>query len=229
MIIGISGKKQTGKDEAGRIINNLCNDKFKVVKFADKLKDVLCVLTGCTREQLEDEDFKNKQLPECWNAYVLESADEYGVYTNYYSSKKELDKAEELLRYDGNYNIISCKDNTPITYRQALQQIGTNLFRDRFHPNTWINATLSNIKNYEDIIITDVRFLNEIDTIKNLGGIVVRIERETVLKDSHSSEMMLNDYNKWNYVINNNGTLRDLEDEIAGFLYCNVKGLLTLK
>jgi hypothetical protein len=35
---------------------------YEVVSFADKLKDITCVLSGCTREQLEDYDFKEKEL-----------------------------------------------------------------------------------------------------------------------------------------------------------------------
>ena len=31
---------------------------WQIVKFADKLKDVVCIILGCTREQLEDEEFK---------------------------------------------------------------------------------------------------------------------------------------------------------------------------
>ena len=82
-IIGISGKKQSGKDTVGRIIQIITdsphfndeavvefinkpaiNPKFEVKKFADKLKDIHCLLFGCTREQLEDEDFKNTELGE---------------------------------------------------------------------------------------------------------------------------------------------------------------------
>ena len=47
---------------------------YKVVSFADKLKDVTCVLSGCTREDLEDYYFKESVLvpdhlkPYCGNA-----------------------------------------------------------------------------------------------------------------------------------------------------------------
>ena len=37
---------------------------FKIKKFADKLKDIVCLLIGCTREQLEDESIKSLSLQE---------------------------------------------------------------------------------------------------------------------------------------------------------------------
>lgn len=96
-IIGISGKKNSGKDTVGNIIQYLTAEQelkskydyeinfdhtiidflegrspysydniFKNKKFADKLKDIVCLLIGCTREQLEDEDFKKKTMEDLY-------------------------------------------------------------------------------------------------------------------------------------------------------------------
>ena len=40
--------------------------EYQIKKFADKLKDMVCILLGCTREQLEDREFKEKDLGEEW-------------------------------------------------------------------------------------------------------------------------------------------------------------------
>lgn len=92
MIIGINGKIGSGKDTVGKIIqfitynkhrelkgfdtmsfSDFCIDynlhnrsNWKIKKFADKLKDIVCLLIGCTREQLEDHEFKEKELGEEW-------------------------------------------------------------------------------------------------------------------------------------------------------------------
>ena len=60
MIIAICGHKFSGKSTVARLLHNATG--YEVVSFADKLKDITCVLSGCTREQLEDYDFKETQL-----------------------------------------------------------------------------------------------------------------------------------------------------------------------
>ena len=44
---------------------------WKIVKFADKLKDIVCLLIGCTRQQLECREFKEKELGEEWGVWKV--------------------------------------------------------------------------------------------------------------------------------------------------------------
>ena len=60
MLIGITGQKFSGKSTVAKMLSEMLG--YKVVSFADKLKDVTCVLSGCTREQLEDYEFKECEL-----------------------------------------------------------------------------------------------------------------------------------------------------------------------
>ena len=60
MLIGITGQKFSGKSTVARLLHNATG--YPVVSFADKLKDITCVLSGCTREDLEDYDFKERHL-----------------------------------------------------------------------------------------------------------------------------------------------------------------------
>lgn len=65
-----------------------------------------------------------------------------------------------------------------ITPRWVLQQWGTEVCRKAFHDDIWI-ASLENrlLKTKDDIVISDVRFPNEIAAIHKAGGLVVRIKR----------------------------------------------------
>jgi hypothetical protein len=65
-----------------------------------------------------------------------------------------------------------------ITPRLMLQLWGTEVCRNGFHDDIWI-ASLENKmrKTGDNIVISDVRFPNEITAIHNAGGIVVRIKR----------------------------------------------------
>ena len=80
-----------------------------------------------------------------------------------------------------------------MTYREALQRIGTEVMRDSLDKDIWIRS-LDVRTEHQNIIIDDVRFENEVDWIRSKGGIVLRIEpaEGSVVKGqvwrSHESE-----------------------------------------
>ncbi len=65
-----------------------------------------------------------------------------------------------------------------LTPRWVLQYWGTDVCRNHFHDDIWI-ASLENKmrKTTDNIVISDVRFPNEIKAIHNAGGLVIRIKR----------------------------------------------------
>ena len=68
MLIGITGHKFSGKSTVARLLHNATG--YPVVSFADKLKDITCVLSGCTRDDLENYEFKeNKLVPDYLRPY----------------------------------------------------------------------------------------------------------------------------------------------------------------
>jgi len=69
-------------------------------------------------------------------------------------------------------------DMPNLTPRWVLQYWGTEVLRGAFHDEIWI-ASLENKmrKTRDNIVISDVRFPNEISAIKNAGGMVIRIKR----------------------------------------------------
>lgn len=72
-------------------------------------------------------------------------------------------------------NRLGIPDLTP---RWILQYWGTEVCRNNFHDDIWI-ASLENKmrKTKDNIVISDVRFPNEIKAIQNVGGRVIRIRR----------------------------------------------------
>lgn len=207
MLISFSGRAQSGKDTSGSIAQILLNSpqlnnegvknflkknisatespyysNWVIKKFADKLKDMVCLLLGCTREQLEDEKFKNSTLPEVWWYYNLGGLPNKIVPRGYFpnSGDNEMCEKRYLVR------------PTP---RLFLQLIGTEGGRNLIHPNVWVNSTFAdyrpvNLDNIEvgesstnvycimpDWILTDMRFPNEAEAIKERGGLLIRIER----------------------------------------------------
>lgn len=254
MVIGISGKIGTGKDTVGKIIQNLTafgddlsprqilhtyeltgnfpinpiENTFEIKKFAAKLKQIVCILTGCTMDDLENQEFKSKQLPDAWWTYK-------GFDNGKFKPKSTQDLSEEDL----NMFIIHSRINMP-TYRWLLQVIGTESMREIVGENVWVNALFSDYtakyfpsswppaqtnleysrnQGYPDWIITDVRFPNELKAIKDRGGITIRLNRNVRQSglDTHPSETAL-DKAKFDYVIDNSGSVLDLIIKVENIL-----------
>jgi hypothetical protein len=71
----------------------------------------------------------------------------------------------------------SAKLGRRMSPRLALQLLGTECGRGVFGQNLWTSSLVSRIDQKKNYVITDVRFPNEIDTIKSLGGKIVVVKR----------------------------------------------------
>lgn len=69
-------------------------------------------------------------------------------------------------------------DMPTLTPRWVLQYWGTEVCRKTFHDDIWI-ASLENKlrKSGDNIVVSDVRFPNEIKAIRNLGGKILWVKR----------------------------------------------------
>ena len=126
------------------------------------------------------------------------------------------------------------KFGRPFTPREALQKMGTEVGRDIFHEDFWVFQLEKRISYHDDaIVITDVRFPNEIEWIRSIGGKVYEIQRGNnpnwykllaatcPTKDRDYRWSMMNDYgvhpSEWSWIgcpidgkIKNDGTIEDL-------------------
>ena len=72
-------------------------------------------------------------------------------------------------------NRLGLPDLTP---RWILQFWGTEVCRKSFHDDIWIASVENKLRNSKDnVVISDCRFPNEIQSIKNAGGLVIRVSR----------------------------------------------------
>lgn len=102
--------------------------------------------------------------------------------------------------------------------RVLLQTVGQGA-RDVLSDNVWVDAALGGCLP-EDVVVTDLRYPNEARRIKDLGGLIVRIERPGIgPANNHSSEIAMASW-RFDLLIQNDGTLDDLKREalqIASF------------
>jgi len=98
--------------------------------------------------------------------------------------------------------------------RRWMQVVGTNCVRRVLGNDIWANATFDSMYMDKNYVITDVRFVNEADGIRNRGGKVFRIVRNGVgPANNHVSETALDDYS-YDGFIHNDGTLEEFHDSV---------------
>lgn len=111
---------------------------------------------------------------------------------------------------DYGWDVAKSKDEA----RRLLQVFGTEVGREMFGGNFWIDQAFKQIDPAANVVIADVRFPNEADAIKARGGTVIRINRHNLSAvNSHKSEHAMDNY-MFNHVIYNDGTLDDLADNV---------------
>ena len=124
-----------------------------------------------------------------------------------------------------------------LTPRWVLQYWGTEVMRRGFHDDIWIASIENKIRNSSDnVVISDCRFPNEIASIHNSGGLIIRTCRgpdpewfdlaiqenlqkseqakwELIRYKVHASETAWVGTN-FDYVLDNNGTMDDLYAQV---------------
>jgi hypothetical protein len=94
--------------------------------------------------------------------------------------------------------------------RELLQRFGTEVGREMFGDNIWIDYLFDRLPDGAKIVIPDVRYPNEADAIINLGGALWRVERDGVQAvNDHISDSALDDYPFMN-IVYNCGTIEEL-------------------
>ena len=199
MIIGLVGFIGSGKDTvASRFISYGCIKD----SFAAPLKDACAAIFGWPRALLEGDTVESREFRETPDMFW---ARKLGI------------------------------DN--FTPRLALQLVGTDVLRNHFHQDIWLSSLeyRFRIKNSDqNVVISDARFRNELELIKSLNGIVVWVQRgelplwfddavkanegnaiarkimQTRWRDVHESEWNLAVF-PIDYIINNNGSMEDLD------------------
>jgi len=125
-----------------------------------------------------------------------------------------------------------------VTPRYILQLMGTEAGRDVFGKDIWVSTLEKRISGIENVVISDVRFPNEIEFIRKMHGMVIRVARgpdpkwfDTALNhnrgikyDMHSSypEVHISEWawigTSFDWILSNNGTKVELESDVKHML-----------
>lgn len=203
------------------------NKDWQIKKFAYAVKQVASIFTGIPIEDFEKEDVKNSNLDISWSKLYCKTC---GSYENNPCNRLCNDCSEILVL-------------KPMTIGEFIKTI-----EEETYPYVWVNALMNQYKNnsyqvldvggqdtvyvdnYPNWIITDLRFPNEAKAVKDRKGIIIRVNstfikysdgsyraRNPMMGDNHPSETALDNY-KFDYTIDNNGTIEELVDKVKQIL-----------
>lgn len=145
---------------------------------------------------------------------------------NYYKNKKciQISYAFYLKNYVKNiYDWSGSEEDKP---RELLQKIGIDLIKNKIDSNLLIRRVCEDIKVYsyfyDIIIITDARLKDEIEIPKRLFNNVVTIRIDSIYYDkkmtieqmNHITETNLDNYDKFDYIINDFDKLEEILSKI---------------
>jgi hypothetical protein len=218
MIIGVSGRKQSGKSTVGNLVYSFFMSQLDMSEKIFLSESGEIIITDLYGEKAYEGIFDPHNTAS--NDFLMSKA-----FTSLNKSIKIYNFADTLkkdicinilgLDYNQCYGSDEEKnqkthlvlDNKNLSAREVMQFIGTDIFRSMY-TNVWVDATLKKIIK-EDIpvaIVTDCRFPNEVEAIKENGGKVIRLTRDPFHSD-HISESILDkenyDWSNFDYVVDN--------------------------
>lgn len=206
MILGFAGKAASGKTTAAHHLSPLLDGETIIVPMAMVLRE-------------EVESFL-RQVDVADHIPLVYGSQEDKVCTFYIDQ----DKAQEACPLWGDFvrlnaNIQDCPGQTALTVRLILQWWGTE-YRRAQDPDYWTKAWEQKVRHFDlqsiTVLVDDVRFMNELRTIKALGGRIVKIDRPGFsAAGNHASETSLDGYGDWDGVILNDGSLEEFKERVG--------------
>lgn len=188
-------------------VNDIAPSFVKLYGYADGLKHIVCDLFNLNVADAFGSDVdKNKPTHICWENMP-------GIMTRkdlFQATKKFVEKRESLLGMRDHGFSVYYHEPGPMSIRDILQYFGTEVCR-KIYGNCWINYLMNQIQRDSPkiAIIYDCRFDNEVDAIKQKGGLCLYLKRHIPVSVSeHASENGFVHFNQWDAMIDN----QDCED-----------------
>lgn len=215
MKIAFCGRKGSGKDTAAKLLNFYLSEGRPITEKVkeETINGILSLSKEVFRFDIISFGDKLKSL--LLDIYDLSKTNEYLLYCS----------TKDDLYFDLEKNSIQNSDSaTSIPLRTLLQQTADKI-KKTFGEDYFIKSLFRTIENYckKEVIVPDCRYINEYEALRDKGFYIIKIERDSALKDSHDSEnsaVNLPD-DMFDAKISNNGTLKDLAF-ICHDIYCEI-------
>lgn len=191
------------------------NKKVLCIAYADQLKMICSTIFGIPFERF----YMNKST-----AWVC--INDKFQYTEIKPNNSQIITADDLYYSYDNY--VNNNEKYWISLRDLLVYVGTYVLQERINRNIFINIVRNKIKKYKEenpeleyIIITDNRFLQEMDYIIENQGITITIFRDQIEQLENVAEHDLDEFDNYDFEINNSGNYDDLFEEVWNMVHQN--------
>ena len=220
-ILGISGKKQSGKTTAGNFLFGSAMLSGGLVEYANIEESGELVVPYEGPDGLRPCIFPVSSMHPNMVAYMSENIwKEIKIYNfadnlkricidilglterQCYGTEEEKNSLTNINLEDCIFDTMRCRK---MTAREVMQYVGTDFFR-RIYPQVWVESTIRKIKIESPrlAVVVDCRFPNEVQGIQDAGGKVIRLTRNIFGDDDqHDSEIALDGYDGFDATINN--------------------------
>jgi energy-coupling factor transporter ATP-binding protein EcfA2 len=208
MIIGLAGLKQSGKSTTCNILHGIVlKERGMISDYSIGDEGQLLIKTPDINEwsvfdiNRKDEEFVTFAEKEMW-PYVKSysfadplktiATELFNIpHKNVYGTNKDKNQKIKHLKWSNMPTWRSSKLVDSMTAREFLQYFGTDIMRKIWEP-VWCSGTINKIikEDSQLAIIADVRFPNEVQSIKDNSGHVYWMKR-AVFEDTHASEVTL--------------------------------------
>jgi hypothetical protein len=207
MIVGFAGKAASGKTTAARHMASLLPGEVEIIPMAMLLREEV--------ESFLDNIGSSEHIP------LVYGCQEDKVRTFYVDTEKARAACPRWNHFISEHeDIQDLTKMTTVTVRRILQWWGTEYRRAQdadYWTKAWSEKVARNDLDTTHILVDDIRFMNELEALKAVGGLIVKIERPGFTgAGNHASETSLDDYNDWDHVVANNGSLPEFLNKVAG-------------
>lgn len=94
--------------------------------------------------------------------------------------------------------------------RKMMQWLGTDVVRQQIRDDFWVQHFMAWYTPGSNVVVPDIRFQDELDAVKRLGGIVIRITRPGAAEDKHISETGVDSLTGVHEVVCNDSSITEL-------------------
>lgn len=101
--------------------------------------------------------------------------------------------------------------------RQIWIDMGTPAIRECVYHRTWVDYLMRSKHDLDAMIITDTRFFNEVEAVRQAGGLVVKVIRPGFPPGENQPDRELLGYRHWDNVIGSSGDFAELRSWAAGY------------